>query len=46
MQNKRGFIKFEAFNRALLEKYKQDPNINIAELYDYILDWASKISKE
>lgn len=36
----RGFIKFKDFNRALLEKYKIDRTIKMAELYEYILDWA------
>lgn len=42
MKDGRGFIKFEDFNRTLLEKYKQNTNIKITDLYDFILDWSSK----
>jgi hypothetical protein len=46
MEKQRGFIKFKAFNRALLEKYKQDPAIGMHELYDYILGWALAAENE
>ena len=40
MEKNRGFIKFKDFNRAMLEKYRQNPNLEIADLYDYMLKWA------
>ena len=45
MENSRGFVKFKDFNHVLLEKYKENPNIKILELYNYILDWALTINK-
>lgn len=46
MQNSRGFVRFKDFNRALLDKYKQNPNIPMKELYHYILSWAENIAKK
>jgi len=45
MENSRGFVKFKAFNRILLEKYKENPDIKVSELYNYILDWELTINK-
>lgn len=45
MENTRGFIRFKDFNRTLLEKYRQNPNATIQELYDYMLSWAEKINQ-
>ncbi len=45
MTEYRGFIKFDEFNKVLLEKYKQNPNIKMTDLYDYILNWAAEINK-
>lgn len=40
MEDSRGFINFKKFNRTLLEKYQQNPKINMIELYEFILIWA------
>lgn len=42
MVNDRGYIRFKDFNTTLLEKHKQNPKIKMTELYDYILNWATK----
>ncbi|MFM7486584.1 MAG: DUF4932 domain-containing protein [Cytophagales bacterium] len=45
MEESRGYIKFKNFNRTLLEKYQQNPNIRITDLYEFILDWAATENK-
>ncbi len=43
MENSRGFINFSSFNRELLQKYKENKNIPIEELYKHMFDWSSKL---
>ena len=45
MVEKRGYIKFKEFNRTLLEKYQQNPNIKMTDLYEFILTWAENENK-
>lgn len=45
MVDQRKFLKFKEFNRALIDKYKQNKNIKPAELYLYMLNWSDKINK-
>lgn len=45
MESSRGYINFKKFNRTLLEKYKENKNIKITDLYDYILNWAENENK-
>jgi hypothetical protein len=45
MEESRGFINFKKFNRTLLEKYQQNPNIKMIDLYEYILNWAEAENK-
>lgn len=42
MTTRRGFSKFEEFNSVLLNKYKENPNIKITDLYSYMLDWCTE----
>lgn len=42
MQRTRGFVKFSDFNQALLQKYKNNKNISISDLYDFAFQWAKK----
>jgi hypothetical protein len=43
MENRRGFIKFKAFNRKLLSLYKnKSKNKKVFELYSELLNWCSK----
>lgn len=41
MERTRGFIHFRSFNRELLKKYKENPNIPMLDLYHHILNWAA-----
>lgn len=43
MENRRGFIKFGAFNRELIRKYKEDNNCPMDKLYMHILEWATQM---
>lgn len=45
MEESRGYINFKKFNRKLLEKYEENKNIKMTELYDYILNWADNENK-
>jgi hypothetical protein len=45
MEESRGFINFKKFNRKLLEKYEENKNIKMTDLYDYILNWADNENK-
>jgi hypothetical protein len=45
MEEIRGFINFKKFNRKLLEKYEENKNIKMTDLYDYILNWADNENK-
>jgi hypothetical protein len=40
MIEKRGYVRFKEFNRALLEKYRKQAGISINDLYAYILEWS------
>ncbi|MFV0218831.1 DUF4932 domain-containing protein [Empedobacter falsenii] len=42
MSNMRGFAKFTDFNQVMLAKYKENPSINMTDLYEYMLDWCKK----
>ncbi|GEM51935.1 DUF4932 domain-containing protein [Empedobacter brevis] len=42
MVNKRGFIKFKAFNEFLLQLYQNNKEKKIEMLYPQLLDWSSK----
>ncbi|MFV0417652.1 MAG: DUF4932 domain-containing protein [Dysgonomonas sp.] len=42
-QQRRGFIKFEKFNNALIELRQKYENKKIAELYPLIIDWCSTL---
>lgn len=42
MQNTRGFVRFSEFNRVLLEKYKENTQIPMKNLFEFMLDWAKK----
>lgn len=43
MEQDRGFNRFKVFNRALLTKYKENPNISMKDLYQYILKESEKM---
>jgi hypothetical protein len=45
MEESRGYINFKKFNRKLLEKYEENKNIKMTELFDYILNWADNENK-
>jgi hypothetical protein len=45
MEESRGYINFKKFNRKLIEKYEENKNIKMTELYDYILNWADNENK-
>jgi hypothetical protein len=45
MEESRGFNNFKKFNRKLLEKYEENKNIKMTDLYDYILNWADNENK-
>lgn len=45
MENRRGYIAFKKFNKTLLEKYQENPNINMNDLYEFILNWADNENK-
>jgi hypothetical protein len=40
MTNSRNFIKFKEFNQQLIKIYKDNPNINMNDLYDKVLKWC------
>ena len=45
MEESRGYINFKKFNLKLLEKYEENKNIKMTDLYDYILNWADNENK-
>ena len=45
MEDSRGYITFKKFNRALLEKYQENQNIKMTDLYEFILNWAENENK-
>ncbi|GET46396.1 DUF4932 domain-containing protein [Capnocytophaga felis] len=44
MENVRGFIRFKDFNRALLERYQKNPDIDMNALFQYMMYWALQIN--
>lgn len=44
MENVRGFIRFKDFNRVILEKYRENPDIKMPYLYVSMLKWAENIN--
>lgn len=42
-QERRGFIKFEKFNNALIELRQKNKDKKVAELYPLIIDWCSTL---
>lgn len=40
MQNTRGFIRFKDFNRTMLKKYQENPNISMKNLHHYMLEYC------
>ena len=46
MEKDRGFINFKKFNQTLLNHYKQNPKIQMTELYEFILNWALLENKQ
>jgi hypothetical protein len=40
MTNSRNFIKFKEFNQQLIKIYKDNPNINMNDIYDKVLKWC------
>ena len=46
MEQKRGFIRFGAFNQKLLALYKENPDTNIDELYTAMLEWSRNLQAE
>ena len=45
MEDRRGYIIFKKFNRALLEKYQENQNVKMTDLFEFILDWAENENK-
>jgi hypothetical protein len=42
MVDKRNFIRFKEFNRALIQIRKEHPGLKVVELYPFILDWCKQ----
>ena len=43
MEDVRGFTKFRAFNKALLDFYRKNPNQTMQTYFEFILNWSQNI---
>lgn len=43
MVNRRNFIRFREFNRALLQLHAEHKDLTVSDLYPYVLDWCGRI---
>ena len=44
VQDVRGFVRFKDFNRALLARYRSNPDISMNALFQYMMYWALPIN--
>lgn len=44
VENVRGFIRFKDFNRAMLDRYRKNPDTDMTSLFQYMMYWALPIN--